>query len=530
MKKRYSEKYRRIDKICVVVLGGLFFAFAIANLIWVFSHTTQRYSGNEKLEELPKADFSNVIQGKYTNGIAKFFGDRTIFREQIISSYKKMDKLYGFEYKVDGKDLVMLTDQKQNDEKEKDDLRKKTEKLPIDVNETEPTETEPPEITGLALSKSEMKLTAGSGTSIQLLGATGLSAEWSIDMPDVVEIVAAGDDKVDVKAKATGKAVLTCRVEGSEPLTCTFSVEAVKVKENGDIDADFMTNGLIIYGDAVYSSGFYDKDVFTSYADTAAYYKTLFKPEHMTVVIGPTSGVLIDSDSFRGKITDQSAAFREMIGICKEKGVNCPNTCQEILEHRDEYLYYRSDHHWTDLGAYYAYRAFAESVGFEPVPLENFTKKTLTTTYQGSMYQYTLDERVKSFYDTVDAYFPTKSLTMTVHTMQGEVQTYDSAIMEWSPGYPAFLCGDNPYTVINVPENPQDLNVLVLKDSFGNAFVPFLAEHYGNIFVLDTRYSDINIKDTLSGNRITDVVFVNNLEAASSPAWPTLYLKAVGVN
>ena len=93
----------------------------------------------------------------------------------------------------------------------------------------------------------------------------------------------------------------------------------------------------------------------------------------------------------------------------------------------------------------------------------------------------------------------------------------------------SFIAGDNPYTVINVPENPQDKNILVLKDSFGNAFVPYLCEHYGNIIVVDVRYTDMNVYEHLKDYGLTDIVFVNNVQAALSTTWSKMYLKAVGV-
>ena len=101
--------------------------------------------------------------------------------------------------------------------------------------------------------------------------------------------------------------------------------------------------------------------------------------------------------------------------------------------------------------------------------------------------------------------------------------------LENAPHAIVFVPSDNPYTVINVPENPQDRNILVLKDSYGNAFVPFLVENYGNIMVVDTRYTTMNVKETFADYDLTDILFVNNLEAANSPAWSKMYLRAIGV-
>ena len=76
---------------------------------------------------------------------------------------------------------------------------------------------------------------------------------------------------------------------------------------------------------------------------------------------------------------------------------------------------------------------------------------------------------------------------------------------------------------------PQDRVCLVLKDSFGNAFVPFLCEHYGTILVVDPRFFEGVLTDRLWAYNLTDIIFVNNVEAANSIAWPKLFMGCVGV-
>ena len=68
-----------------------------------------------------------------------------------------------------------------------------------------------------------------------------------------------------------------------------------------------------------------------------------------------------------------------------------------------------------------------------------------------------------------------------------------------------------------------------MKDSFGNAFVPFLCEHYGNIIVVDTRHTGMNVYEQLKDYGLTDIVFVNNIQAANTYAWAKRYMAAVGV-
>jgi hypothetical protein len=132
---------------------------------------------------------------------------------------------------------------------------------------------------------------------------------------------------------------------------------------------------------------------------------------------------------------------------------------------------------------------------------------------------YVADERVKTFYDTLEAYMPTKDCTMTIYNKNGTTTTYNKCIMENYGNYLAFLSGDHGYMVINVPENPQDKNILVIKDSYGNAFVPYLTEHYGNIVVVDPRYADLNIFDFYDDYKFEDIVFMVNIMSSNNSAW-----------
>jgi len=93
--------------------------------------------------------------------------------------------------------------------------------------------------------------------------------------------------------------------------------------------------------------------------------------------------------------------------------------------------------------------------------------------------------------------------------------------------YLAFLMGDNGYTVINVPSNPQDKNILVIKDSYGNAFVPYLTEHYGNIYVVDPRYVSMKVYEEFKDANLTDIVFMINTSSANNKAWYNYFYKAI---
>lgn len=210
------------------------------------------------------------------------------------------------------------------------------------------------------------------------------------------------------------------------------------------------------------------------------------------------------------------------------KRINGVNCYSELFAHKNEYLYFRSDHHWTALGAYYAYVAFAKSINLEPVPLANFTEVLMNDNWKGTMYGYTGDERVKEFYDEIYAYLPTKKHTMTTYNAKGEVSKFSKAVLTVYGNYDAFLDGDNAYTIIDVPENPKDMTILVLKDSFGRAVVPYLIEHYSTIIVVDPRYIYFNIYEQLKDYPLTDILFVNNLYNPNVSSYSKNLMRAVG--
>ena len=409
------------------------------------------------------------------------------------------------------------------------------------ADETEPPETEPEEtappvnVTAIHLSKTSLNLTVGSGSVVYATvdsdSPNGATVSWSISDQNVASISLNPSGGIDVKAVGTGTCTLTCSFDDRIRETCEIKVTEINtvVSNPGAGNADFLLNGMFIYGDAVYTQGFFSQTGAELYAKTALYYKQLFGNDvNVSVVVAPVSSVVVDNPEITAKIPDQKGIFDKMEALMDDS-INFVDVYSEIYDHRDEYLYFKSDHHWTQRGAYYAYRAFAESVGLEPADLDDFDYGIRNEAYSGSMYAYTYDARVKNFVDIIEAFYPRKELTMTITTTAGSTLTYNSCIVDTNKTYVTFIAGDNPYTVINVPDNPQDKNVLVLKDSFGNAFIPFLCEHFGNIMVVDVRHSNFNIHDLLGDYGLTDIIFMNNVQAANSAQWANMYLAAVGV-
>lgn len=185
----------------------------------------------------------------------------------------------------------------------------------------------------------------------------------------------------------------------------------------------------------------------------------------------------------------------------------------EIAKRTDRYIYFNTDHHWTGLGAYYAYRGFCKSAGFDAYDLNQFEKKKLKKKFLGSLYGITLDKRLRDVKDSVEYYklpIPAKAFRYNIDSSRYEKTSLFSNVAN----YANFLGGDHPLVKIESEVNAQKL--LIIKDSFGNAVAPYMALHFGTVYVMDYRYFDVNLPDFVKSNGITAIMFLHNTFAVNN--------------
>ena len=189
-----------------------------------------------------------------------------------------------------------------------------------------------------------------------------------------------------------------------------------------------------------------------------------------------------------------------------------------LLQHKDEYIYYSTDHHWTALGAYYAYTDWAKVKGVEAHSLDQFEKVEFPG-FLGSFYSTLQSEELKNNPDTIEAYIPMGTNTMEFTQSDGQTLKWDiiNDVTSYKAGvkYSCFVGGDNPYSKIENPAITDGSSCVVIKESFGNAFIPFLVDHYQTIHIIDYRYYSENVTSFVKDNGVQDVLFINNLDAIS---------------
>ncbi len=198
-----------------------------------------------------------------------------------------------------------------------------------------------------------------------------------------------------------------------------------------------------------------------------------------------------------------------------------------LKESWGEYLYFRTDHHWTALGAYRAYTALMKATGDKAVPLEKYAVQELAP-FLGSLHTITLNKNLEKKPDTLQLYQPFTEHQYYVYWSSTPVQreVLEMAHAQNKNKYGIFLGGDIPLGKI-VTEVKNGKKMLVIKDSYGNAFVPFLIPHYEEIYVVDPRHYKEGVVQLIRDNKIQEVLFINNTDTLIEEDFPKLLLKLV---
>lgn len=190
----------------------------------------------------------------------------------------------------------------------------------------------------------------------------------------------------------------------------------------------------------------------------------------------------------------------------------------EIRKHREKYIYFNTDHHWTSLGAYYAYRAFCTTAGLTPVSLDTVKYKTKPS-FLGSLYRLTRDPGLKSNPDSVRYYLFRDSVNFYIGSTSIGYWAKSKMYGEGASGpnsYSVFLQGDLPIVKMET-QHMNGRKIAVVKESYGNAFAPYLINNYEKVIVVDQRYYTGDFVKMLKAEGINELLFINNIFAAHTP-------------
>ena len=240
--------------------------------------------------------------------------------------------------------------------------------------------------------------------------------------------------------------------------------------------------------------------------------------QKLSFLLVPTSGLVMQEKLPKNaRLFDQAKYIDQVQKAMKD--YNFVDVRDTLMDHNDEYIYYKTDHHWTSAGACLAYDVWSERTGGEAETEDGLVKNVVSDKFRGSLYSKILD--ADSAYDEIWTYglqkddaFGSKDCTVTIDEKQQLDSIYDDEMLQKKDKYAYFLSGNYGQVHIQnqkVASKAKGKNILIIKDSFANSFVPFVTQDYENIYMVDLRYYNGDMKSYLQEHNITDVLVLYNI-------------------
>jgi hypothetical protein len=446
---------------------------AVMTVLALYLPNRPTYSDLEQREltKFPQFTVGGLLTGEYFENINLWFADTFPMREELLALHSSMEEHYGLQTQKVVGDVVAGDDipdtNTSSDKTETDKTEEKTEQEP-EESKSDTSETEDP--------KQEE-----SEQSEESKQEETPDQETQVDVP-----------KDDV-------------VSEDEAVNDMTTLGALLVIKNAAYE----------YYNFVQDSA----DTYISVINRAA--DKLKGTAKVYNIIVPTSMDICVPEKARKQIntSDQRAAINYLYA-----GMSDDVTTVEIMdtllqrEQEGDYLYFRTDHHWTALGAYYAYAAYAPLAGKTAAALEDFDEYVYEG-FTGSFYRETESAAMKAHPDTIYAFGPKATNSITITLEDGSTLNHkiinDGDKLPDTQKYLTFIGGDNPVSVMENPDIQDGSAVLLIKESFGNCFAPYLVQNYQYVYVIDYRYvkkaESRSLTEFVQQNSIQDVIFLNNI-------------------
>ncbi|MBE6612279.1 MAG: hypothetical protein E7632_07290 [Ruminococcaceae bacterium] len=232
------------------------------------------------------------------------------------------------------------------------------------------------------------------------------------------------------------------------------------------------------------------------------------------VLIAPTASlILADKLPTNAPVWDQAAFLDRCAAL--DGFVDIRET---LTSHVDEYIFYRTDHHWTTLGAYYAYADLCESLGITPLAEDSMEKVTLSDEFVGTL---AAKVNLPTEFDQIFTY--SAGQTLSVNYNMGQILTsslIDESKLDSRDKYGAFLSGNQPIADVTT-DVKNGKTLLVIKDSYAHCMAPLLTNHYERVIFIDLRHLNMGVATYLAlleseGTQVDDIVVLYNAENVTS--------------
>ena len=237
-------------------------------------------------------------------------------------------------------------------------------------------------------------------------------------------------------------------------------------------------------------------------------YKDSIGENNINIMLIPNgSEILSDKLPKYATVLDQQKILKDAEVMYKD---NFINTYDILKRNKSKYIYYKTDHHWTTLGAYYAYNTWADKTNHEIKPFSSDNTKIVSTNFLGTIYSkinYAKEPDIITIYNPEEKY----SVNYDSNT-SSSTSLYNLEYLEKKDQYSVFLDGNHGLVTIT-SSNTNGKNLLIIKDSYANCFIPFIADEYEKIHVIDLRYYNSSLESYIEDNDISELLVLYNINS-----------------
>ncbi len=224
---------------------------------------------------------------------------------------------------------------------------------------------------------------------------------------------------------------------------------------------------------------------------------------NINFLLAPTS-IYIYNDKMPYKI---DISEKDTIDKYKnELEVNFIDVIDSLINNKDKGLYYKTDHHWTTYGAYIAYLKFCEVYNIVP---NEYQFITVNENFYGTLYSKVIDKTLKP--DTIEKIIDDYNYDVYYDEEEVSNTMYSDKYLNEKDKYSYFLDGNHALTTVVNNDINSNKELLIIKDSYANSFIPLITRHYKKIHVIDPRIYNKSINDYIAKNSISDVLFLYNV-------------------
>lgn len=245
--------------------------------------------------------------------------------------------------------------------------------------------------------------------------------------------------------------------------------------------------------------------------EKATYINKLAENVDVPVCFGliPTASEVWEEKLPKGAKTEQQTKWIET--LYQTVDVDTIDFFKELEQHQEEEIFYKTDHHWTSLGAYYGANIIFEHLGIKNVDLSSYESRVVSEEFYGTLYSKSGAWWVKP--DEIRMYVPEQGKEV-FSTFSGEEESgklYDYKKLDGKNKYAFFLGGNQPLCIVT-SESGKNQKLLVVRDSYSDSLVPFLSERFGEIHLFDLRYNRLSIKNYVKENEIDQILVLYSFE------------------